>query len=183
MVKAKKSSKKKQDTVQKIAKKTISLLGIDGDIAVSDDKENEATVVQIETDEAGILIGRHGETIGALQLVLNQIFYQKTGEWERIVVDVGDYRTRQKDSLENLAQTAAGRAKETGKPQSVFDLSAAERRMVHIALADDPDVVTESDGEGRDRHIIVKAPRKARLARLALKRVKDGKDQKLELKN
>lgn len=134
----------------------LGVLGIKAEAQVSQDQENEAYLVEINSNEAGVLIGHHGETISAFQLLLGQIVNQKTGEWARILVNVGDWRQRREETLRALAQTLAAKTKETGEPQHIYDLTPAERRIVHIALAEDPEVTTESEGEGRDRHIVIK---------------------------
>lgn len=150
--------KKKTDqkTIEDTAEKMLSLLGIEGEVNLSEDMENSAVKVDIEANDAAVLIGRHGETVDAFQLLLNQIYYRTSGEWKRILVDVGDYRARQNEHLQKMAIEAAAIVKETGKPQTIFDLPASDRRVIHMALADNPDVVTESEGEGRERHIVIK---------------------------
>lgn len=154
-----KKSSSSQKELQKAAEELLSLLGIKGEISIEEDKEDDALRVQIEAEEAGVLIGHHGETVGALQLILGQIFHQRTGMWRRVLVNVGDWRERREETLRKLAESVARQAKETGEPQSIFDLSAAERRIVHIALSSDPDIETESEGEGRQRHLVVKPKR------------------------
>lgn len=144
-----------QDTAaQETAQKLLELLGIKGDVEVSDNEE--AKVVHIDTPETGILIGRHGETISSFELVLNQIVNRDATEWQRILVDTGDYRQKQEDRLKNLAESAAARVKETGEPYALYDLTPAQRRIVHTILAEDPALLTESEGEDRDRHLVVK---------------------------
>lgn len=145
-----------KDTIKKTAEKLLSLLGVKANVDVVEDKENEAWRVGIETEDAGVLIGHHGETIGALQLLLGQLVYKKKDVWERILVNVGDWRERREETIRGLARSAAQRAKDSGEPQSLFDLTAAERRIVHLELAEDEDVRTESEGEGRERHLVVK---------------------------
>lgn len=157
MAKKETSSKaSKVKILEKIAAETLSLLGVEGKIVVAQDKENETLTVQIETDAAGILIGRHGETIDALQTFLNQATFNKTGEWHRVVVNIGDYRERREETLRSLAETTAAQVRETGVEQAIFNLKPNERRIVHTVLSEDPMVATESEGEGRDRHIIIK---------------------------
>lgn len=143
------------EVVKRLTAETLSRLGVQGEAGVSQNSEGHI-LVQIETEEAGILIGRHGETIDALQTFLNQAVFQKTGEWYRIVVNIGDYRERREESLQNLAVSLAARVKETGEAQPIFNLKPNERRIVHTLLSEDPEVTTESEGEGRDRHIIIK---------------------------
>ncbi len=144
------------EQIQETAQTLLKLMGISGEITVREDTENDAVVVEIDTEEAGILIGRHGETIGAFQLIINQIVNRGQENWKRVLVDCGDYRTRQEESLRNLALDTAAEVKETGDPRSLYDLTPAERRIVHMVLSEDADLVTESEGEGRERHLVVR---------------------------
>lgn len=143
-----------QKQVQEIATSLLTLIGIQGEIDVSQD-ESETLIVSISTEQAGILIGRHGETISAFQLILNQIIFKQTGEWMRVIVNCGDYQERQKEMMFNLARTTAETVRDTGKPQPLYDLTANQRRLVHMALAEDSYVATKSEGEGRERHLVV----------------------------
>ncbi len=144
------------EQIEKTAQTLLDLMGITGEISVREDKENEAFVVEVNTEEAGILIGRHGETISAFQLVLNQIINRGQENWQRILVDCGDYRIRQEESLRNLAISTAAQVKESGEPKALYDLTPAQRRIVHMVLSEDPELVTESEGEGRERHLVVR---------------------------
>lgn len=158
------------DLIQKTAEELLGLMGLDASVKVKEDKKDKQSLsanglilVDVEAEDAGIFIGRHGETIQAFQLILNQIVYSELREagnqedaWKQIIVNCGDYRQRQEEGLRNLAFSAAARAKETGKPQSLYDLTAAQRRVVHLALSDDLEVTTESEGEGRERRLVVK---------------------------
>lgn len=156
----KKVTKKDGDKVveiENIAKKLLGLMGTKAVPHVSKDEENEAVAVNIETDEeSGLLIGPRGETLNAIQTVIGMIFRQKTGEWQRIIVNISDWRERQEERLSSLAYQSALRAKETGEAQSLYNLNASQRRIVHMALADDKEVETESAGEGRERYLVVK---------------------------
>lgn len=144
-----------QDLIQSTAEELLSLLGADGTVSVSEDKENEAYNVEVETQDAGILIGHHGETIDALQLVLNQALFSKLDN-KRVVLNIGNWRERRRDTVLGLADNIVARVLETGTPQPIYDLTPAERRIVHMHLSENTDVVTESEGEGRDRHLVVK---------------------------
>jgi spoIIIJ-associated protein len=119
--------------------------------------ENEAYQIQLELEEEdkGILIGYHGDTIAALQLVLSLLLYKQTAKWDRLIVNIGDYRQRRQESLEKMAQDTVQRVKFSSEPIALFNLNPFERRVIHMCLADHPDVVTASEGEGRHRHIIV----------------------------
>ena len=149
--------KEKVSIVQGLADKLLELMGTKAKAVVSEDKENEALKVDIETEtETGLLIGRHGETLDALQVILGMMLFQESKEWSRIVVNVGDWREKQEDQLKSLALQAAERARETGEPQSLFNLNASQRRIVHLILSEEKDIETESSGEGKERFLVIK---------------------------
>jgi spoIIIJ-associated protein len=151
------SLKDKVSLTQKLADTLLDLMGTKAKAVVSEDKENEAIKVDIETEkETGLLIGRHGETLDALQVILGMMVFQESKEWVRIIVNVGDWREKQEDQLKNLALQAAERARETGEPQSLFNLNASQRRIVHMVLTDEKDIETESSGEGKERYLVIK---------------------------
>ncbi len=144
------------ESLQKIADKLFELMSTKAKLEVSYDKANEAYVVDVEAgDETGLLIGKKGETLTSIQTMLGILFKQKTDEWNRVIVNVGDYREKEEDYLKNLAITTAERAKETKEPQMLYNLNGGQRRIVHMALSEDEDVVTESMGEGNDRYLVV----------------------------
>lgn len=140
--------------VQEAAEELLKKIGIDGKIKVSE--INEAFTVQIETEETGLLIGFHGETLSGFQLILSLILYKETGGWLKILVDVGDYREKQEEVLRQTALSAAQKVVSTGQPVELYELSSFERRIIHLALVDHPRVISESMGEGRERKLIVK---------------------------
>ncbi len=142
--------------VEDLSKELFELIGLKPDIEISHDKENEAVLVELKSDDStGLIIGRRGETILSIQSVLGMMVRQKVGGWVRIVVNIGDWREKQEEQLKELAKTAAERARETGEPQRLYNLSASQRRVIHLTLSEDKDVKTESEGEGRDRHLVI----------------------------
>lgn len=141
-------------TVESITKDLIERLGIEVTVATSE--KDEALQVELESPEAGILIGHQGRNLEALQILIGQLVYKKTGEWTRVVMTVGDYRERQEKELRDLATLSAERAISEQSEIALSDLTPGERRIVHMALADHPDVVSESTGEGRDRKLIIR---------------------------
>lgn len=151
-------AKTKQDSLvdktQEEAQKLLDLIGVEGKVTVSE--EDEAITATIDTEETGIIIGRHGETIAAFELLLNQIVNRDQEEWKRVIVDTGGYKQKQEDKLRELALGAAQKVKESGEPYSLYDLTSAQRRIVHMILSEDTSLVTESEGEGRDRRLIIK---------------------------
>jgi spoIIIJ-associated protein len=89
-------------------------------------------------------------------MILGIMLKQKTGEWARVLVNIGDYREKEEDYLKNLAEGAAARAKETGEPQTLYNLKAGQRRIIHMFLTQDKEVETESQGEGSERYLLIK---------------------------
>ncbi|GAC1665677.1 MAG: hypothetical protein NVS9B8_06720 [Candidatus Limnocylindrales bacterium] len=103
----------------------------------------------------GSLIGRKGERLSALQHLVNLMLSRRMGEWTRVLVDVEDYRGRRERQLRDLATRAAARVEETGKMIQREPKPALERRWIHLALRDHPQVATQSIGEEPNRRIVV----------------------------
>jgi spoIIIJ-associated protein len=139
---------------EKLIKDFFVSLGIDAEIAVSEDEE--AISVVLETEDTGIIIGYHGETLESLQLVLSLLLAKANGEFKRVSVEVGDYKKNRTEWLERLAVDAKERALSEGKEVYLSELKSWERRVVHLLLQDDKEVVSESSGEGKDRVLVVK---------------------------
>lgn len=151
--------KKKDKTllVKEIAKELLELMGTKATPKVSEDKDTESVIVDIETEEeAGLLIGSRGDTLNSLQTIIGMIFRSRYGEWQRIIVNISDWREKQEERLKDLAIQSAKRAKETKEPQNLYNLSPSQRRIVHLTLSEDKKIETESAGEGRERYLIVK---------------------------
>lgn len=117
--------------------------------------DTEEVRLGIEGDNLGLLIGRHGETIDALQLVVAIGANKPFQDGARVILDAENYRARHKKMLEDMAADYAEEVKERGKEAVIPNLKAYERRIVHLALVDDPDVETYSEGEGTDRCLVI----------------------------
>ncbi len=113
----------------------------------------------IDGEDAGLLIGRRGETLSALQFMVNFIVSRKTQQRMIINIDVEDYRARRYESLKNVALRMADRVAQTGRPYTMEPMPARERRIIHVALADHPRVMTESTGEGEARKLTISPKR------------------------
>ena len=149
--------KKQTAFLQKTVDELLALMSVSAKAEVTFDKENDSFVVNIDAGDAtGLLIGKKGETLSSLQTILGMILRQKEEEWKRVVVNVGDYREKEEDYLKNLAASTAQRAKESGQPQNLYNLLPWQRRIIHMYLAEDSGVATESEGEGEERYLIVK---------------------------
>lgn len=153
--------KKKTDTdnislIKTVTSDILKLLGTSSECDVVFDKENDSYLINIEAkNDAGLLIGKKGETINALQVIINQIVRQKKGEWVRVIVDVADFREKEEGRMLELASQTAARARETGEPQNLYNLTPSQRRVVHMTLAEEKDLQTESVGEGLERYLVV----------------------------
>ena len=149
-----KSDNSKLKIIKEITEKLLELLEVKASLVVKE--EDEIINIQLETEEPGILIGYHGQALQALQLLISLIGFKKFNEWVRVVVNVGDYQEKRQESLTKMAQSIAQRAKFSGTSQSLPPMSSAERRIIHLALANDTEVETFSEGEGRERHVVIK---------------------------
>lgn len=116
-------------------------------------------VLDIHGDDLGILIGRRGETLASLQFLTNLILSRQMRRFVRVGVDVESYRLRREESLRGLALRMAERVRATHQPVTLEAMPPYERRIVHLALASDPDVMTQSTGEEGDRRVVI-MPRK-----------------------
>ncbi len=147
--------KKTTAFVKKTAQELLKLLEVEATPEAKKDKE-DIYHLDIKTSDPGILIGYHGETLSSFQLILSLVVYKKTGTWQKIIVDAGDYRQKRAEALKKIALNTAQKVKFTGKPQILPHFNSAERRLIHLCLADHPEVVTESQGEGSARRLVVK---------------------------
>lgn len=146
------------DKVKLIKKETEELLAkiIDKpEVEVTED--DEIYHVTIKSDEdAPVVIGRHGETIKAIQKILEVVLYKKVGESVEILVNVNDYREKQKERLEELAERFAQKTKELKSASYIRGLSSYERKLVHEYVTQNyPDLASYSTGEGRDRRLVI----------------------------
>ncbi len=143
----------KQAVITKTAEKLLSLLGVSGSVDTTE--QDGAFQVVVETEEGGMLIGYHGESLESFQTILSLVASREIGEFVRVNVEVGDYKKNRVEYLKHLAMQAKEQAlsQQTGISLS---LKPWERREVHLLHQEDNEVTTESMGEGRDRVLVVK---------------------------
>lgn len=113
-------------------------------------------LIDVEGEDLGALIGPRGSTLQALQYLTRLIVSRQTREWANVVIDVGGYRRRRERSLRELAQRMADRVRQNGRPISLEPMPPNERRIIHLALRDDPDVTTRSVGQGDNRKVTIR---------------------------
>ncbi|MCH5277905.1 MAG: Jag N-terminal domain-containing protein [Desulfovibrionaceae bacterium] len=121
------------------------------DMSVTDDRVQ----VRVDCEDTGLLIGREGQNLAAVQYLAARMITHAMGAQVRVQVDAGDYHFRQDSRLQELAHNLADKVRATGRPQSTRPLSAYQRRVIHLALQDDPDVQTCSSGEGALKRVVI----------------------------
>ncbi len=127
-----------------------------GEVTIDEYEGDEGELIlDITGDDLAVLIGRYGRTLDSLQFIVSAINYRKLGFRYPVVIDVEGYKSRQREKIESIAHSTARRAVSQGRSISMRPMTPYERRLVHIALKDDPKVETESEGEGSDRHVVV----------------------------
>ena len=140
----------------------LRLVDIDTDVAVrepetaADGLGRASAVLDIEGEDLGLLIGRRGSTLSALQYLVNLIVTHKTGSRVLVTVDVEHYHRRREETLRNLAGRMADRVRRSRRPMTLEPMPANERRIIHIALSEDSSVVTGSVGEGDERKVVIR---------------------------
>lgn len=115
----------------------------------------EVIALDVTGDDLGILIGRRGQTLSSLQYVVRLIVAHQTQARVPIVIDVEGYKQRRYEALQALAHRMAEQVRTRGRPFTLEPMLAYERRIIHLTLADDPDVTTESVGEGESRKVVI----------------------------
>lgn len=111
--------------------------------------------VQLEAEDAGIVIGKHGQTLNALQYLVNVAAARFSKEHKKVILDVENYRARRQESLQGLAFRMASKAKRTGQKVEMEPMTAHERKIVHETLSADPQVATHSEGREPYRNVII----------------------------
>lgn len=150
----------------------LGLLLLEGSYEI--EENGDGFSVSIETKDAGRLIGARGESLEGLQLLINQIISRRSGEegFKRVIMDVSGWRKQKEEELMKDAQNWGKQVLETGKEIELEPQSPWQRRVVHTVIGEMEGLETESVGEGRDRHVVIK-----------VKSAKGkGKSQKEELK-
>ena len=121
----------------------------------ANDPDVGGPIIDLDGEDSGLLIGRRGQTLQALQFLVNLIVRQKLGESVRVMLDVEHYRQRRETSLRDMASKVAARVVQTNRSVTLEPMPPADRRVVHTALADYPGVMTESTGERDNRKVMI----------------------------
>jgi spoIIIJ-associated protein len=136
----------------------LNLMGVEATLQIT--KEKETLHIKIEGDKSGLLIGRRGQNLDALQYLISRILNRKGPDKTKVILDSGDYRSRREGYLKDLALKMAEKAKQTGKPVVISPLPAHERRIIHLTLEKDKSLKTISRGEGQLKKMVIFASKK-----------------------
>ena len=153
------------ETAKGVLDKLLGLMGVAGSVVpqaqpvVEEAEEGTeaaaAIVLNIKGEDLGILIGRRGQTLSCLQYLVRLIVGHQTKNWVPIVVDVEGYKQRRYQALRVFARHMAEQVKAKGTPFALEPMPPYERRIIHLALADHPDVTTQSIGQGEARRVVI----------------------------
>jgi spoIIIJ-associated protein len=150
------------EAAQAVLERLLTLMGVAGSIVpqaqpfVEEGQEANASVAfDIKGEDLGILIGRRGQTLACLQYIVRLMVGHQTKTRAPVVIDVEGYKQRRYQTLQALALNMAEQVKASGEPFTLEPMSAYERRIIHLALADHPDVTTESIGQGESRKVVI----------------------------
>ena len=130
-------------------------MDIETEVTIDFDEENNNMDINLEGSEMGILIGKRGQTLDALQYLISLFVNKESEAYVRVKLDTENYRARRKDTLENLAKNIAHKVKRTKKTISLEPMNPYERRIIHSALQNDKYVATRSEGEEPYRKVVV----------------------------
>lgn len=150
-------SQEEQNATAEEAKKFLAgvFKGMGLEVAMEKMTNEERILLNLRGKGLGILIGKHGQTLNALQYLTNLAAGRLYHHRYFVVLDVENYRARREQTLTALARRLADKAKRTGLPVELEPMEPGERRIIHLALQNDPDVVTDSEGEGSYRHVVI----------------------------
>ncbi len=152
------NNKKRNETILKLTCELLEKMNFEVEKAFVEDMEGEENqvIVGITVNNPAGLIGFRGRNLAAIQFVLSLIIRSQVGEGIRVLLDVNNYRSEQKVRLEGMVKNLAEKVLATEKEVSMANMSSYERRLCHMVLAEIEGVTSESEGEGEERHIVIK---------------------------
>ena len=146
--------KKEIELIKKEVEALFTEIGLSTSAVV--ESREEVFHITVDTQDNALVIGKHGNTLAALEHLIMLIVANKLGEFKRVMLEVGGYRQEREQYLLELADRLKSEVIETGSEKSIRGLKPWERRLVHMTLAEDGTVATESTGEDRDRILVIK---------------------------
>ena len=143
------------DNIREFLEKVFNAMDIDAEILIEKEEDSNVINVELKGSDMGILIGKRGQTLVALQYLANLAVNKNAEEYVKIKLDTENYRKRRRETLENLAKNIAFKVKRTRRPVSLEPMNPFERRVIHSTLQNDKFVTTHSEGEEPYRHVVV----------------------------
>ncbi|MBP3490182.1 MAG: protein jag [Roseburia sp.] len=143
------------DNIREFLEKVFGAMNIDAEILIEKEEGSNVINVELKGSDMGILIGKRGQTLDALQYLANLAVNKNAEEYVKVKIDTEDYRKRRRETLENLARNIAFKVKRTRRPVSLEPMNPFERRVIHSTLQNDKFVTTHSEGEEPYRHVVV----------------------------
>ena len=149
------------DVAAQVVDDLLRLLDINAEITIrepmtpGDGLGSVKAVIDLSGDDLGLLIGRRGDTLVSLQYLVNLIVTRQVEGSTGITIDIEHYRHRREEQIVSLARRMAERVREVGTPITLEPMAPAERRIIHVTLADDPEIATNSIGEGESRKVVI----------------------------
>ena len=159
---------KKNESIEDIARdflnKVFSAMEITAKIDINIQENERENIVDINVigDDMGILIGKRGQTLDSLQYLVSLVINKESEKFNKVKLDTENYRSRRKETLENLAKNMAIKAKRIRRPVALEPMNPYERRIIHSALQNDKYCTTKSEGEEPYRHVVIMLRRESR---------------------
>lgn len=152
------------DAARERAKEILTeiLKHVDLPTVVESEARNGHVYLNIISNGSGLLIGKRGKTLQALQYLVSKILQNQTGENLSVIVDTENYRTKREENLAELAHQLCDKVKKSHRPLTTGPMNAQDRRIIHLTLKEDSDVRTQSKGEGNLRRVIIYPVKKAK---------------------
>lgn len=144
----------KLSTAVAYLKEVLSAMGIDG-VEVRVEEKDENAILTLQGEKLGILIGRHGETLDALQYLTSLVCNRVEGGYYRITLDCGDYREKREQALKELASKISAKVKRIGRSQMLEPMNPYERRIIHAEISNVEGVTSKSKGEEPNRRVVI----------------------------
>lgn len=141
------------DRVRIVLERILEGMGLEGEVNI--DEEEESITATVEGEDLGLLIGRHGQTIDAVQLLCFQAAFRGMRERKRVIVDAAGYRQQRREALEKRADRVSEQALAEDRSVELEPMSAAERRVIHEYLREKPGIETFSEGDEPNRFVVV----------------------------
>lgn len=156
-------NKERNEEILKVTCELLEKMNVDIENVVvedlaeeKDDVADEQVLVSVTAISAAGLIGLRGRNLVMVQLILSLLIKNRLGRWVKVVLDVNNYRSEQRERLERMVSGLVTKVKETGKEVAMANMSSYERRICHMIAADIGGVITESEGEESERHVVIR---------------------------